>query len=88
MIDEAADAKLRSQLESKLAQEGRHEVRRTRLNNEDFQTMKIQLLALGITRSSQKKRAVSDTNTYWSLTPYGRHYTMTLKAIRASGEAA
>lgn len=51
------------------------------LLEDDFQTIKIQLLALGLIQKSSKRRSLKDTATYWSLTPYGEHYLTVLKAI-------
>ena len=51
-----------------------------------FDNIKIQLQALGLITYGTKKRAVSDINTYWKLTPYGEKYLLQVRAIR-SGEA-
>ena len=40
------------------------------VNDDDFQTVKVQLRALGLISKSAKNRSVKDTNTYWTLTPY------------------
>ena len=42
----------------------------------------VQLQALGLMEPGQKKRAVSDTNTYWKLTPFGEQYLIQIKALR------
>lgn len=42
----------------------------------------VQLQALGLMEPGQKKRAVSDTNTYWKLTPFGGKYLIQIKALR------
>ncbi len=47
-----------------------------------FQTIKIQLRALGLITKSTKSRSVKDTATYWTLTPYGDNVMMRLRAIR------
>jgi len=52
-----------------------------RILDESFETIKIQLLAQGLIRKSQRKHVASDTNRYWSLTPYGENYLMKLRAI-------
>ena len=52
------------------------------INREDFQTIKVQLRALGLIRQSTKPRAVKDTATYWTLTPYGDNVMTQLRAIR------
>lgn len=52
------------------------------ISNEDFQTIKIQLRALGLIAKNQKSRSVRDTQTYWTLTPYGDETLTKLRAIR------
>jgi hypothetical protein len=47
-----------------------------------LQDVKVQLFSLGLITQSDRRRAVSDTNTYWKLTPYGREQLMRLRAIR------
>lgn len=52
-----------------------------------FDSIKIQLQALGLITHGTKKRAVSDTNTYWKLTPYGEKYLLQVRAIKSNLEA-
>ena len=52
------------------------------MNEDDFQTIKVQLRALGLIVKSDKTRSVKDTATYWSLTPYGSDLMTQLRAIR------
>lgn len=47
-----------------------------------FQDVKIQLLALGLIEKSFIKKSASNTQVYWSLTPYGHKVMMQLKAIK------
>ncbi len=47
-----------------------------------FNTIKIQFKALGLICLSEKKRPISDTETYWKLTPYGDKVMTQLLAIR------
>lgn len=47
-----------------------------------FQTIKVQLIALGIIQKSERKRTPSDTQTYWSLTAWGANYVTKLRAVR------
>lgn len=55
------------------------------IKDHDFQTIKIQLRALGlITMSQRDKRSIKDTDTYWTLTPYGDQVMNMLRAIRRS----
>jgi hypothetical protein len=53
------------------------------LHQEDFQTVKIQLRALGLIAKSEKSRSVKDSGTYWTLTPYGDEVMTRLRAIRS-----
>ncbi len=52
------------------------------VSEHDFQTVKIQLIALGLVGKSQKSRSIKDTRTFWALTPYGDQVLTTLRAIR------
>ncbi len=51
----------------------------------DRDQIRVQLQALGLMQHGTKKRAVSDKNTYWKLTPYGEKYLIQIRAIRKSG---
>ncbi len=51
------------------------------VTNDDFETIKVQLLALGLIQRSQRKHVPSDTGKYWSLTPFGENALMKLRAI-------
>ena len=53
-----------------------------KITEEAFQTIKVQFIAIGLIRKSERKRAPSDRNAYWSLTPYGANYVTKLKAVR------
>ncbi|PCI02548.1 MAG: hypothetical protein COB81_05165 [Flavobacteriaceae bacterium] len=48
-----------------------------------FDAIKIQLQALGLITYGNKKRTVSDKNTYWKLTPYGEKYLLKISAIES-----
>ena len=48
----------------------------------DYQTVKVQLRALGLITKSTKNRSVKDTSTYWTLTAYGDNLLTRLRAIR------
>lgn len=52
------------------------------IKDTDFQTIKIQLRALGVISRSEKARSVKDTKTYWTLTPYGDQLMTRLRAIK------
>jgi hypothetical protein len=52
------------------------------ISNDDFQTIKVQLSALGLIVKSKRARSVKDDNTYWTLTPFGEQTMTQLRAIR------
>ena len=58
------------------------------ISNEDFHTILVQLVALGLITKSDRKRSVADKSTYWTLTPYGRTRLIQLRAIRREGGSA
>lgn len=47
-----------------------------------FHTLIIQFKALGLIVQSKKNKSVKDTETYWSLTPYGDTIMTQLRAIK------
>ncbi len=49
---------------------------------ESFNDVKVQLSALGLIERSERRRAISDKNTYWRLTSRGVEQLMRLRAIR------
>lgn len=81
MIDECAEKKLREQLSSyfRLESGTYHDYN---IIDHDFQTIKVQLIALHIIQKSERKRISKDTDTYWTLTPYGNRLMMQLKALK------
>lgn len=48
-----------------------------------FAKIKMQLQALGLITHGTKKRAVSDNEVYWKLTPYGEHYLIKISAVKS-----
>lgn len=59
-----------------------HALRRFHISEDDFQTIKVQLRALGLIAKNDKARSVKDSGTYWTLTPYGDEIMTQLRAIR------
>ena len=57
-------------------------LRNFRIGQDDFQTIKVQLRALGLIAKNDKPRSVKDSGTYWTLTPYGDEVMTQLRAIR------
>jgi len=98
MINEASEGSFKSGLDS-LAEHRNRSVLQVHdkfkgsrihsfsVNSEDFQTVKIQLRALGLIKKSEKSRSVKDYGTYWTLTPFGDETLMRLRAVR-KGETA
>jgi Domain of unknown function (DUF4062) len=56
--------------------------RKAEVESDGFRTIIVQLLALGIIKRSDKKHSISDRQTYWSLTQYGRRQLIQLRALR------
>jgi hypothetical protein len=48
---------------------------------DDFNAVKVQLVALGLIEVSEKKRGVADKTTYWKLTPEGNRQMMRLRTV-------
>lgn len=95
MINEAPEEAIKSVLDAMVEEKNvdrlleskkleNHEVRGFSLHQEDFQTVKIQLRALGLIAKSEKARSVKDLETYWTLTPYGDEVMTRLRAIRSN----
>jgi hypothetical protein len=93
MIDEAAERDLAAALNELIREHAYSGLKSmkalAKLNLMDFQidvkvfqTIKIQLRALGLIVKSNKTRSVKDTGTYWTLTAYGDTVMTRLRAIR------
>lgn len=93
MIDEATEAEIKTVInefirKSKLPEIYKKEefkgriLDRINIYQNDFDTIIVQLRALGLIQRSIKARSVKDTATYWSLTPYGDNLMTKLRAIR------
>jgi hypothetical protein len=59
-----------------------HYLSKFKLNSDDFQTVKVQLRALGLIAQSTRNRSVKNNATYWTITPYGDNAMMQLRAMR------
>lgn len=92
MIHEADDIQLRNSLNDMIKSEEDPRLRESdegnghrfsdfKITDDDFQTIKVQLRALGLIKKSDKNRSVKDTKTYWTLTPYGDSVMNRLRAI-------
>ena len=93
MLDEATDQELSNSLDEVVYLYSKDELRKMKdlkghkvgnfeITDHDFQTIKIQLRALGLIEKSEKRaRSVRDQRTYWSLTEYGDRVLTNLRAI-------
>lgn len=93
MIDESLDKKLIQILNSMISKSeldtleekvnllSNQRIRYLKIDDSSFQTIKVQLRALGLIKRSEKNRSVKDTNTYWTLTEYGDDIMTKLRAI-------
>lgn len=98
LIDEASEASLQMSMNKVVQNRSRIErsknksllgythQRNFRIDDHDYQTIKIQLRALGLIAQSEKTRSVKDAGTYWKLTPYGDQVLTGLRAIRSENE--
>jgi len=93
MINEASERSLKQILDSFAMESNQErlekqktlvgiELSRFSLNLDNFQTIKVQLRALGLIVKSARPHGVKDTNTYWTLTPYGDETMTRLRAIK------
>lgn len=91
MVDESNEMDLKNSIDSyiyenikdtKLKGIERNNLRRPKITDNDFQTVKIQFRALGLIEKNEKKRSIKDTGTYWSLTPYGDTIMVQLRALK------
>jgi len=86
MVDEATEEDLHNELRDYLREiiDEKRKIRPSNIdvNNVDFQTIKVQLIALGLIFKSDKKRSIKDSGVYWSLTPYGENVMMQLRALK------
>jgi hypothetical protein len=93
MIHEATDLQLKrvweKLVEKRAAEKMRslpnadgHTFARFKFDDSEYQTVKVQLRALGLIVQSQRNRSVKDTTAYWTLTPYGDETMNRIRAIR------
>jgi len=84
MYEDAPESKLEAELSRLVAQQDSVESlgRYFRIDRDALHTIKTQLLALGLIQRSTRRRAVSDTETYWSLSIPGERHLMKLRALQ------
>jgi Domain of unknown function (DUF4062) len=90
LIDEADERQMKKALDSLVLDYESEEIcqelpemliSNVSVSNDIFQTIKVQLRALGLIAKSSKARSVKDTATYWTLTPFGDTVMTRLRAI-------
>jgi hypothetical protein len=97
LISEASSGEIKKALNDYLSKtgkeiwEGKGDLKDASLSNFSFEkemydTIFIQLRALGLMRESIKQRSVKDKATYWTLTRYGDNLMMQLRALRKDKE--
>lgn len=86
-IDALLDDTNKEDISNKISEDDLSQVKAA-ITNEDFGTILVQLKALGLIIISERKRSVSDTGTYWALTPYGETRTVQLRAIKKTSDIA
>ena len=55
---------------------------RAEIDSQGFEDVKVQFFSLGLIERSERRRPVSDSNTYWKLTRLGTEHLMHLRAKR------
>jgi hypothetical protein len=91
MMEEASESQMKTRLSTEIWRYDPDPFagsQRIQVTDDSFDTIKIQLLALGLINKSQKKHVPSDTNRYWALTPYGETMLMKLRALPKPNDAA
>lgn len=86
MISECSELDLKKAINNDLSFSAHNAIDPVYIAEDSFQTIKVQLLALGIITESTKVHSTANTNIYWSLTPWGRKQMMTLKAIKRDNQ--
>jgi hypothetical protein len=84
LMGEATERMMRQRLSDELwkySDQFPESARRHTLMEDDFDTIKVQLVALGLIQKSPQKHVPSDTNKYWSLTPFGETTLTKARAI-------
>lgn len=91
MVDEAKEFELKKMMnsaifdkirETELEDTSQDDLRKPVISDSDFQTIKIQLRALGLIKKNEKKRSIKDTSTYWTLTQLGDTLMLQLRALK------
>lgn len=86
MVSESVEWALVNHFNDYITQKAQDEYKKdahhAKVDDSDFQNIKVQLIALGLITESIKKRSTKDQHTYWTLTKYGKKQMFMLKAIK------
>lgn len=87
LVDEASEEKMKTvfieSIREDILKEDKNYIHNLpKIEEESFQQIKVQLIALRIIELSDRKRTIKDKETYWHLTPYGFRVMMNLKALK------
>jgi hypothetical protein len=93
LMDEASDSTIRETIAEFLYMKCKskykkdedikdHRVHTFNITNNDFQTVIIQARALGLIQKSERKKTIDDSNRYWTLTPYGDSFLISIRVIK------
>jgi hypothetical protein len=91
LMDEAHETSIKSALENAISSEFKDffknkvdasDVGEFKIKSDSFQTIKVQMVALGLIEKGVKKRQVQDRLTYWKLTERGELEMMQERAVR------
>jgi Domain of unknown function (DUF4062) len=81
-MSSAIDVRVHELLSQRDAWYRDHKARNPSIKEDSFQTIKVQLIALGLIKKSDRKRSAADKGNYWTLTPYGESTLIRLRAMR------
>ncbi len=99
LIGDCSEYRMRNALSTALQRLGEESLKRSaprngnfreasvKVDENDFQTVKVQLKSLGLITESTKARSVSDREIYWVLTPFGENEMTKLRAIKRNPPA-
>lgn len=92
MMDEASDSDIQNRLSILIGDTEKKDLRKREefkgkklldfnIHIDSYHTVIVQFRALGLIIRSMRSRSVKNTETYWTLTPYGDEYMTKLRAI-------
>jgi hypothetical protein len=85
MFEEASEGRLNARIAALIEEETGEDRRVIAVEQGTLDAIKIQLLALGLVKKSERRRAADDHDTYWTITPYGQTVLTRLIAIPKQG---